>query len=121
MKNPEFGEKRERVLLAGATGYPGGYIAKELQSRSGFFRIVARNLEKIVPNHIEAGEVLISELTDPFFYRNRGYGPIEFFMTVMAMEMRAPEYGTHTLREYFTDVSTAQAWLLTDENIYRTL
>jgi uncharacterized protein YbjT (DUF2867 family) len=30
------------------------------------------------------------------------YGPVEFFMTVMAMDMLAPEFGKHTLKEYFT-------------------
>ena len=29
------------------------------------------------------------------------FGPIEFFMTVMAMDMIAPEYGKHTLASYF--------------------
>lgn len=29
------------------------------------------------------------------------YGPIEFFMNVMAIEMTAPEYGNRTLKEYF--------------------
>ncbi len=33
------------------------------------------------------------------------YGPIEFFMTVMAMDMVAPEYGRHTLREYFRNLN----------------
>jgi len=33
------------------------------------------------------------------------YGPIEFFMTVMAMDMLAPEFGKHTLKEYFTDLN----------------
>jgi uncharacterized protein YbjT (DUF2867 family) len=32
------------------------------------------------------------------------YGPIEFFMSVMAMNMVAPEYGRHTLKEYFTNL-----------------
>ena len=32
------------------------------------------------------------------------YGPIEFFMNVMAMEMIAPEYGKHTLKEYFNEL-----------------
>lgn len=32
---------------------------------------------------------------------SRTFGPIEFFMTVMAREMTAPEYGRHTLKEYF--------------------
>ena len=30
------------------------------------------------------------------------HGPLEFFMTVMAMDMIAPESGTKTLREHFT-------------------
>lgn len=29
------------------------------------------------------------------------YGPVEFFMTVMAMDMLAPEYGEHTLKAYY--------------------
>lgn len=36
------------------------------------------------------------------FSTSKVYGPIEFFMTVMAMDMVASEYGSHTLREYFT-------------------
>jgi uncharacterized protein YbjT (DUF2867 family) len=35
------------------------------------------------------------------FTPSKTYGPIEFFMTVMAMNMIAPEYGKHTLKEYF--------------------
>lgn len=37
------------------------------------------------------------------------YGPIEFFMTVMAMDMVAPEYGIHTLKEYFTNLKHRNA------------
>ena len=40
---------------------------------------------------------------------SRVYGPIEFFMTVMAMDMLAPEYGKHTLKEYFTSLNRANA------------
>jgi hypothetical protein len=29
------------------------------------------------------------------------YGPVEFFMTVMAIEMIAPKYGKHRLKEYY--------------------
>lgn len=35
------------------------------------------------------------------FSSQKTYGPIEFFMTVMAIDMVAPEYGTHTLKEYY--------------------
>ena len=34
------------------------------------------------------------------------YGPVEFFMTVMAIDMLAPEYGKHTLKEYFVKLNT---------------
>lgn len=53
------------ILLAGSTGYLGSYIAKELQKRSCFFRVIARNPEKLKQNDIEANEVLKAELTDP--------------------------------------------------------
>jgi uncharacterized protein YbjT (DUF2867 family) len=35
------------------------------------------------------------------------YGPIEFFMTVLAMDMKAPVYGSRTLQEHFRKVSEA--------------
>ncbi|MEW8682902.1 MAG: SDR family oxidoreductase [Candidatus Thiodiazotropha endolucinida] len=43
------------------------------------------------------------------FSGSKTYGPIEFFMTVMAMDMVAPEYGRHTLREYFTNLNRTNA------------
>lgn len=36
--------------------------------------------------------------------RVKTYGPIEFFLTVMSIEMVAPEYGKHTLRNYFNNL-----------------
>jgi uncharacterized protein YbjT (DUF2867 family) len=35
------------------------------------------------------------------------YGPIEFFMTVLAMDMIAPTYGEHTIKNYFKEISEA--------------
>ena len=35
------------------------------------------------------------------FTSSRFYGPIEFFLTVTAIDMIAPEYGTHRLRDHF--------------------
>lgn len=37
------------------------------------------------------------------FTGSKVYGPIEFFMTVMSMNMVAPEFGKHTLKEYFSN------------------
>ena len=39
------------------------------------------------------------------FTSSTTYGPIEFFLTVMAMDMIAPEYGEHTLKAFFTQLS----------------
>ena len=43
------------------------------------------------------------------FAGSKVYGPVEFFLTVMAMDMLAPEYGKHTLKEYFTNLNNANA------------
>jgi len=39
------------------------------------------------------------------FTSSKTYGPMEFFFTVLAMDMVAPEYGTHTLGTYFEEIS----------------
>jgi uncharacterized protein YbjT (DUF2867 family) len=44
-----------------------------------------------------------------FFTGSKVYGPVEFFMTVMAMDMVAPEYGKRTLREYFKNLKVGNA------------
>ncbi|UCH65099.1 MAG: SDR family oxidoreductase [Ignavibacterium sp.] len=35
---------------------------------------------------------------------SKKFGPIEFFMNVMAIDMVAPEYGEHTLKNYFNEL-----------------
>ncbi|MBP1613910.1 MAG: NAD-dependent dehydratase [Bacteroidetes bacterium] len=35
------------------------------------------------------------------FTSSKTYGPIEFFMTTMVMDMQAPQYGTHKLEDFF--------------------
>jgi uncharacterized protein YbjT (DUF2867 family) len=37
------------------------------------------------------------------------YGPVEFFLTVMAMDMLAPTYGVHSLKEHFIGLNSANA------------
>ena len=41
------------------------------------------------------------------FTNSKVYGPIEFFMTVLSMDLIAPEYGNHFLKEYFEELKTA--------------
>ncbi len=38
------------------------------------------------------------------FSGSKTYGPIEFFLTVMSMEMVAPEYGKHRLKNFFKEL-----------------
>jgi len=37
------------------------------------------------------------------FTNQKTYGPIEFFLTIMAMDMQAPQYGKHKLENYFNE------------------
>jgi uncharacterized protein YbjT (DUF2867 family) len=53
------------VLLAGATGYLGGHIARELMTRSFSVRAIARNPDKLEQGGITAVEVLEAEVTRP--------------------------------------------------------
>jgi len=51
MRSPTNGAKHEiptkRVLIAGATGYLGGFVAQELNARGHFVRALARSPEKL--------------------------------------------------------------------------
>lgn len=40
------------------------------------------------------------------FTSSKTYGPVEFFFTVLAMDMVAPKYGTHTLSEYYDEMKS---------------
>lgn len=55
----------DSVLVAGATGYLGGHIARELMKRSFFVRAIARNPEKLKQSSIEVSEVFGAEVTRP--------------------------------------------------------
>jgi uncharacterized protein YbjT (DUF2867 family) len=54
-----------RTLLAGATGYLGGYIAQELRKRGIFVRAIARNTERLDDKGIKVDEIIEAELTKP--------------------------------------------------------
>ena len=58
-----------------------------------------------IPNWVRIAILKLVKL----FTGSKVYGPIEFFMTVMAMEMVAPEYGRYTLRAYFTNLNHTNA------------
>lgn len=60
----------KRILLAGATGYLGSYIAKELKKRNYHVRVIARDLEKLKQKRVEASEILEVDITRPESIKN---------------------------------------------------
>lgn len=62
MKNNKI---KEAVLLAGATGYLGGYIAKELEARRIPVKILLRNSRKAAMLNTVNSTVLKAEVTNP--------------------------------------------------------
>jgi uncharacterized protein YbjT (DUF2867 family) len=55
-----------------------------------------------IPNSLR--KLILSLLR--IFTGSKTYGPIEFFMTVMAMDMVAPEHGSHTLKEFYKNLKS---------------
>ena len=55
----------KRVLLAGATGYLGGYIAEALKQRGIPFRAIARHPEGLRAKYGDAADIVQAELTRP--------------------------------------------------------
>ncbi|MCP3961087.1 MAG: SDR family oxidoreductase [bacterium] len=55
----------KRVLVAGATGYLGGFVARELAARGYFVRALARSPEKLDPLRDSLDEIVEAEVTGP--------------------------------------------------------
>ena len=55
----------ERVLVAGATGYLGKFVVREVKSRGHFVRALARSPEKLNHLHGSLDEVATGEVTRP--------------------------------------------------------
>jgi uncharacterized protein YbjT (DUF2867 family) len=55
----------KRILIAGATGYSGGYIADELVKRNYFVRAITRNTAKLKRLHPAIDEIIETEVTNP--------------------------------------------------------
>jgi uncharacterized protein YbjT (DUF2867 family) len=55
----------KRVLVAGATGYLGGFVAREFKARGYFVRVLARSTKKV--NHLRdaTDEIVEAEITRP--------------------------------------------------------
>jgi len=56
---------KERVLVAGATGYLGGFVAREFKARGYFVRALARSPEKLDDLQGSLDDVVEAEITRP--------------------------------------------------------
>jgi uncharacterized protein YbjT (DUF2867 family) len=57
--------KKRRVLVAGATGYLGGFVTKEFRRRGHFVRALARSPDKLKGMEDEVDEIVVGEVTKP--------------------------------------------------------
>jgi uncharacterized protein YbjT (DUF2867 family) len=55
----------KRVLVAGSTGYLGGFVVRELKARGHFVRALARTPEKLAPVRGSIDEIVRAEVTEP--------------------------------------------------------
>ena len=54
-----------KILLAGATGYLGSYIARELIKDSGDLRVIVRSPDKLHKRNLEVADIFRAEVTQP--------------------------------------------------------
>jgi uncharacterized protein YbjT (DUF2867 family) len=60
-----MGTVRNRVLVAGATGYLGGFVVREFKNRGYYVRALARSSKKLDPFRDSLDEVVQAEITWP--------------------------------------------------------
>lgn len=90
-------ESKKREIRVG-----GPEILTQNEIAKTAFNAANKNLKiTYIPDWIRKLVLKISKL----FLSKLAFGPVEFFMTVMAEEMIAPKYGNHTLSQYFNDLS----------------
>ena len=56
---------QKRILVAGATGYLGGFVGREFKSRGHFVRVLARSPHKLDYMKDEIDEIVKGEITEP--------------------------------------------------------
>ena len=75
-------EIKKTILLAGATGYLGNYITKELISRNIDTKIIVRKPGKIIDMALKLAEIIQAEVTRPETLRGHFHGVDTVISTV---------------------------------------
>lgn len=55
----------KKIVIAGATGYLGSYLVKELQNQKLPFQAIARNEKRLLEKGLKPEQVISAEVTDP--------------------------------------------------------
>ncbi len=55
----------ENIIIAGATGYLGSHLVKELQRVNFSFQAIARNTERLKAQGLKSDQIIKAEVTDP--------------------------------------------------------
>ena len=92
-KAEEVAERVQRMPLSA--------LERQLEGASPPRGFVRARSARIIPEWLRGIVIrLLQSLTKPTFH-----GPVEFFMTVMAMDMVAPKYGNKTLKAFFDELN----------------
>ena len=104
--NPVHGEDLAKVCVNAAAGNEkeinvGG---PDILTHNEILKIAFKSLNKTIkisriPIWIRNGLLAMLRIITPV----KTYGPIEFFMTVLAMDLVAPTYGYHHLKDFFEE------------------
>ncbi|WP_424961831.1 SDR family oxidoreductase [Ekhidna sp.] len=71
-----------KIIIAGATGYLGSHLVKELQSQQIPFHAIARNERKLEAQGLNADQIITAEVTDPSSFSGRLSGADVLISTV---------------------------------------
>jgi uncharacterized protein YbjT (DUF2867 family) len=81
---------KERVLVAGATGYLGGFVAREFKKRGHFVRALARYPKKLDHMKTDLDEIVEGQVTDPESIKNICDGIEIVFSSIGITKQKGP-------------------------------
>jgi uncharacterized protein YbjT (DUF2867 family) len=105
--NPIHGEDLAKVCVSTIAGddkeieIGGPEILTHTEIANIAFEVVGKTPKIVhIPDWMRRSILKFGKL----FMSAKRFGPIEFFMNIMAIDMVAPEYGQHTLKNYFNEL-----------------
>ena len=93
-------------LASGEVDIGGPEILSQNEIAAQAFEVLGKK-EKILHFPLLAAKLFLKVIRSVTSVKT--YGPLEFFLTVLTMDMIAPRYGTHTIRQYFTELRNGKA------------